>query len=83
MLVYSAIFIPKRIADWFYAEYGFIPETVHLALSAVSSVCFLAVVLLIAERRMEGERHILFVAGAFLALLICLHLYFFEFATGR
>ncbi len=82
MLVYSTIFIPKRIVDWFYAEYGFIPEIVRLILSAVSSVCFVAVVLFIAERRMDGERRILFVAGAFLALLICLHLYFFEFTAG-
>ncbi len=83
-MVYSAIFVPKRIVDWFYAEHGFIPEIVRLTLSAISSVCFVAIVLFIAERRMEfRDRRILLAVGAFLALLVCLHLYFFEFVTGR
>ncbi len=83
VLVYSAIFVPKRIIDWLYAEHGFVSETVRLVLSAASSVCFVAIVLFIAERRVELERRrILLAVGAFLALLVCLYLYFFEFVTG-
>ncbi|WP_202319677.1 hypothetical protein [Archaeoglobus neptunius] len=81
-LIFSSVFIPKRIIDWLYAEQGFVSESIRLGLSAASSVFFVVVVLFIAERQVGlGKRHVI-IAGAFLALLICMYLYFFEFVTG-